>query len=1018
MTRRSPLALVAMPVLALLWPLLVSRRDGSGGGAHAQEQDPAQEAAADGEAGAEGQGEAVDEDAVTTRGARPLVPLAAEALGGSVIRPRQAPLLVAGEQAIVLLDLMWEPGAGDRIERREVGPPGRAVDPAVRLVQSAAAEIMRPVAARDGAGLLWVVWTQSVDGVAQLMAAHEEGDGFAPPQSLTNGPLANLNPEVVCHADGGLWVAWEGDVVPSTAGAPARHVVRLAPLRADGVLGEPIVVSDGAAGSALDAVVVSSGGALHVGCSEWNGNDYEICVRRFDPRTQELDAAVEVSADRRADDSHPALAAAPDGSLWVAWDRIEVAARGESGPRKVSVRQHDATIDVQVRVACVRGGSVVVPKSTQADVPDGMVAGAPLLTTGGGVPRLALDGAGRVWIAYRYLERREGSRKFGFPVIVQHLEATGWSEPLAVEESVGSGEEPSLIALPDGGVLAAFSRDERAQLRAREKRRIAPKLAAPLAAAGIENSRWNGLVSIGLARAAASGPATFPPLVAPPPSLPARSSASPNDLSDPYVTGARHFEVARGEQRFTVFFGDLHRHSNLSRCSAGLEPGPADRYAQARDVHRCDFFALTDHSGAIGPSDWWLLDKLGWLYASPTFATLLGFEWSTSEWGHHNVILPGRLSLLVSPDAKLADLYARVRKSGAITIPHHPSHNAFPNDFRPVDDRLTRLVEVFQACRGNFEFDGCWRQSTSAGALGGFVQDALNDGHEFGLIASTDHSYGQSYACVLAPALTRGDLFTALAARRTYGATAKGLLIDLRIDDAWMGESLVARGPLHLTLHARAANELADVTIFKDGRVFQSLRQGTTLSQRLAPLRLVAKVAAGSAKRSSDATVHVSAAPAADGSVEANFGTLTELRHTAPKRGVAPSPSWSLDAGVATWRWPAGFAAAAEQRAPLHGWALGSATLIVKFGATTTRVTAQELFATPLRLALDDGGEVVLSIEAEDATLDLTRTLGTRELTREWDDAAPVSGRSWYYARLVTADGEMAWSSPIFVKAP
>lgn len=1002
--------LLLLPVALLAWPLLAPQEAGEAAGAEQESDD--------------GSGEGVADDRVTVRGARPLVAWPSELQGGSAIRPRQSPRLVAGEGAPVLLHLVWEAGVGDRIERRVVGPPGSPAS-AVASVPREAAEIVRPVAARDGAGVLYVVWTQNVDGVAQLMAAREEGDSFTPPRALTRGPLANLNPELARHADGQLWVAWEGDLAgdAAVASAPPRHVVRVAPLRADGVLGDATLVFDGSGaegrGSALDAALVSAGGALWIACSEWSGDDYEVRARRFDPATATLAAPLSISADLRSDDSHPSLAAAPDGALWVAWDRVEVAARGESAPRKVSVRQHDATIDVQVRVACVRDGVVRVPASSQPDVPPGMVAGAPLLSTGGGVPRLAFDRAGRLWIAYRWLEQREGQRKFGFPVIVQHLAASGWSEPLALEESVGSGEEAAIAALPEGGVLVAFSRDERATLRGRERKRVAPKLAKPLAEAGIESSRWNGLVSIGVARATAEGESGFPPLVDAPPPLPRGPRVSPNDLADPYVTGARHFELARDEQRLTVFFGDLHRHSNFSRCSAGLEPAPADRYAQARDLHRCDFFALTDHSGAIGPAEWWLLDKLGWLYASPSFVPLMGFEWSTARWGHHNVILPSRLSLLVSPDTTLDDLYERVGKSGAITIPHHPSHTSFPNDFAPVDDRFTRLVELFQACRGNFEFDGCWRQSTSAGALGGFVHDALDHGHEFGLIASTDHSYGQSYACVLASELSRASLFEALRARRTYGATAKGLLIDFRIDGAWMGESIVARGPLRLSLHARASNELVDVTLFKDGEAFASLREGTTLATRLAPLRLAVRVVEGTPAVQREVVLRLRGAGPADGTSEVSFGTLEELRARAPaptKRGAPPPPSWSIDEGVANWRWPYGSEAQSHQLFPLHLWAPGSAPLSVSCGETTLRCTPQELLAAPLRVPLAGGGALELSLTARDATIDLARTLGVQELTREWDDAPPAAGKkSWYYARLVTADGEMAWSSPIFV---
>jgi hypothetical protein len=54
--------------------------------------------------------------------------------------------------------------------------------------------------------------------------------------------------------------------------------------------------------------------------------------------------------------------------------------------------------------------------------------------------------------------------------------------------------------------------------------------------------------------------------------------------------------------------------------------------------------------------------------------------------------------------------------------------------------------------------------------------------------------------------------------------------------------------------------------------------------------------------------------------------------------------------------------------------------------------------------------------ERFDEAADLERGLGVRELVQEWTDEELEPGASWYYARVVQRDGEMAWSSPIFVE--
>jgi len=40
-------------------------------------------------------------------------------------------------------------------------------------------------------------------------------------------------------------------------------------------------------------------------------------------------------------------------------------------------------------------------------------------------------------------------------------------------------------------------------------------------------------------------------------------------------------------------------------------------------------------------------------------------------------------------------------------------------------------------------------------------------------------------------------------------------------------------------------------------------------------------------------------------------------------------------------------------------------------------------------------------------------SLGTKQTRLEWTD--PLSEPAWYYARAFVVDGEMAWSSPIWI---
>ena len=141
------------------------------------------------------------------------------------------------------------------------------------------------------------------------------------------------------------------------------------------------------------------------------------------------------------------------------------------------------------------------------------------------------------------------------------------------------------------------------------------------------------------------------------------------------------------------------------------------------------------------------------------------------------------------------------------------------NDWDYHDPRFSRLVEVFQACRGNYESQICFRQYSDGTATGTFMLDGLLRGHRFGLIASSDHGHGASYVAVLARSLSRADVFDALWSRRTCAATTRGVLAVLRLGPHLMGSEVDWTGPRPLRVHARGYGELARVDILRDGRV-------------------------------------------------------------------------------------------------------------------------------------------------------------------------------------------------------
>ena len=892
-----------------------------------------------------------------------------EAQSGPEAQRRQSPFLLARSDGRTTQGMVeWTPNEGDRIVLCDLAPDGSAATRGV--VSEVPGEILRPVGVLDAQGRACIFWTELVDGAPQLRGAREEGDRFSAPVTLTSGPLPSMNVEAVAHSDGRIYLAWETETPPAPGSARGSRDVVVAAAGEDLRLGERVLVGAGRF-SDLDAGIASSGGRLWIVWVGYGGRDYDVKLRALDPANGELSEVIEVSADGASDDLRPALAAGSNGELWVAWDRIENPNRGESMPTMMSTSGGEGAIGIEVRVACVRDGRVWLPRSTFREIPDGVVPGAPLLSTGGGIPRLCIDAAGRLWIAYRRLERSgDGQTHYTFPLLLQRLGADGWSAPIEIEHNVTLPEQPALARAGDGVTAGLGVAPFRADVTAPSEPRLVERVAGPAAL-------------------------HFHPFG--------------DRLDDPIVTGESHFEVpvgATGAGSWRVYWGDLHRHSSVSRCMRGTEPTPSDRWEWGRDVHLLDFMALTDHvrlSDSLANRN---LDKLCWLYQSPSFCTLAGFEWSTRKYGHHNVILPGRLSPVVATNISLEALYSRLRPGECVTIPHHSADVKFSNDFSKVDDRFTRLIEVYQACRGSYEFDGCFKQAPRAKAVGRFAQDALNDGHKFGIIASTDHGFGQAYACVLAKSLDRAAIFEALVSRRTYGATTKGMLVVLRVDDAIMGEQVTCTAPPRVQLQAAAGVELADVVVFRNGRIWRTARRrDSAIHNPFAPAALVVRLPLRPNRSRAEWTLEVSTATARFEPVEDRRGCAT----------IGESPGWSLRGGTATFRWPSGYSADSEcAEYALHLHASEDAGFELRTPAGTTASTFAELLQRPMKFEAP-GGECTLAIVPRDAAVDLEHGLGTREFVAEWEDGQLQAGHAWYYARVIQTDGEIAWSSPVFV---
>lgn len=321
--------------------------------------------------------------------------------------------------------------------------------------------------------------------------------------------------------------------------------------------------------------------------------------------------------------------------------------------------------------------------------------------------------------------------------------------------------------------------------------------------------------------------AARPPVARPSSSSSSRPAGIPGLFRDQPGRDRRPL-VHHGSRRWSAYFGNLHHHSDFSRDRRGANGTAMLAFRTVYDIADLDFAALTDHVEELLPVDWWEIRKITELWNRPgRFVTFPSYEWTSSLYGHKNVVFPdGQVAnqavTFPARDHTPNELWSFLGDRPAITIPHHVSHalKQGPTDWSFRNDRFQRLVEIFQD-RGNYEYDGAPYQRRDLDARfeeHHSVRDALALGHRLGIIASPDHGGGMGLAGVWAEALTRPSLFEALRSRRTFGTTGAKMTLFLTVAGEPQGSEVTApAGGVRLTAEVHGTTRGLELTLVADG---------------------------------------------------------------------------------------------------------------------------------------------------------------------------------------------------------
>ncbi|MGE5631515.1 MAG: CehA/McbA family metallohydrolase [Caulobacteraceae bacterium] len=292
-----------------------------------------------------------------------------------------------------------------------------------------------------------------------------------------------------------------------------------------------------------------------------------------------------------------------------------------------------------------------------------------------------------------------------------------------------------------------------------------------------------------------------------------------------------------GEEIYNLYFGQLHSHTNYSDGQGTVE----EAYAWAKNTAKADFFAITDHSNSFDNdkangslTDWKLSTSTEWKQLHETadaynedgkFAAIAGFEmtWSgsTGGWGHINTFNTNWFETRNNSSMDLKAYYDRISKdSSSISQLNHPGTTF--GDFADFGyysegaDAVVNLVEVGNGegdVRGSGYFPS-YEYYTRALDKGWHVAPSNNqDNHKAEWVTANE-----ARTVVLAPSLTRENIYDAIRDMRVYATEDSNLSINYTVNSKPMGSVLNSPETLNFNIYfedpdtAEYSNKISIIT--------------------------------------------------------------------------------------------------------------------------------------------------------------------------------------------------------------
>jgi len=711
--------------------------------------------------------------------------------------------------------LEFEPGAGDRIVTGTLASDGTLTNR--RVLTRAAGQYRNPIISVDGKGIQWLTFESLQQDVWSVFVRKElAGGGFADATRISGRGVSAINHDVAALTDGGIAAVWQEDqggqwdvrfaqtnqspelanrtsLSPSTDARSTHTASTLATERERGQ-GMTNLSATNQRGDWRPVIAAGPDGRLCVAWDAYDGESFSVRLVRFDGDQwgEPFFAAHSRAFEGRADLTFDAA-----GRLFVLWEE-----GGWNWGKEY--RDFESETNTQgplhrfryIHVAEIRDNNQVValglplPSVREARSREDVIADRNELGLYYERGRFALDGSGQLWVFYRH---------YFYPQLgvtrqpVHHIEAGWrlygrcfqdgkWSGLIGLEPNQRDGMQHLSLTPTEHGLAAVWTtgRTHRGQASGPQG----------VAVAFLDDECKDALAPFEHVSDLA---ATDHPV--------SMGNGRRDKKFAPQSIDGRDYEV---------YFGDLHRHTDLSLCRVYFDGTLDDAYRYAIEAAELDFLGVTDHArdisnGDVGSQLWWRsIKEVTRHRLEDTFFPMFAYERSHGETDHNVISL--RSDMLRPYNPSLKTFWNEI-DDDTFTIPHNPIRPLKAFAFH--DDEKRPLLEIYQACRDN--------------AMHGEAHIGLDQGYHMGFIASSDHMATRTaFACVWSPRRNHETIFRSLQARRTYAATAKIRLV-FRTGDHWMGEIVTALEMPEFSFDIEAAAPIDRVAVVQDGRVVKTL---------------------------------------------------------------------------------------------------------------------------------------------------------------------------------------------------